>query len=73
MTLTAYLKDKIIVILLGTGFLLFLDFFLGATGYPRDNRMLLLLLVLVIATVFLNGFFSKKEIFRGDGAPAKAA
>lgn len=64
MTLTAYLKDKIIAILLGTGFLLFLDFFLGATGYPRDNRMLLLLLVLVIATVFLiMDFFQKKKYF----------
>lgn len=69
MTLTAYLRDKTLLLLWGTGFLLFLYFFLRVTGYPQDDCILLLILILLAAVISMMVDFGRKrkyfqEIYR---------
>lgn len=66
MTFTAYLRDKILLLLWGAGVLLLMCLFLRVTGYSRDNTILLLLFVLFAIAAFITAdFLTKRKYFKG--------
>lgn len=65
MKLTAFIKDKCLLLLLHIVCMLLLSGFLGITGYGRDSALLILVVWGLILSVFLGvSYFTRRRYFR---------